>query len=211
MPESVCDLYAEWYRLGTPIISRPYDWRMTVDPAKLRIEIYPTEVLRAKGVEIEVTDEARAVATRMIDLMRGADGIGLAAPQVGLSWRMFVSHVPVHEDDPVDAEIRCNSDEPQAFFNPEIIAFSDDLEPYDEGCLSLPGITGEVRRPSTVTMRALDLEGKEVEVRATGLLARCWQHEIDHLNGVLILDKMSQMSRLKNRSRIKAMEKAGKR
>ncbi|MDF1870692.1 MAG: peptide deformylase [Phycisphaerales bacterium] len=184
---------------------------MSVDPAKLRIEISPTEILRSKGAEVEVNDETRAVAARMVDLMRGAEGIGLAAPQVGLSWRLFVAHVPVHEDDPVDAEIPCNTVEPQAFFNPEIIAFSDDLEPYDEGCLSLPGITGEVRRPSTVTMRALDLGGKQVEVRATGLLARCWQHEIDHLDGVLILDKMSQMSRLKNRSRIKAMEKAGKR
>jgi len=184
---------------------------MSVDPAKLRIEIYPTEVLRTKGREIEVNEETRAVAARMIELMRGAEGIGLAAPQVGLSWRLFVAHVPVHEDDPVGAEIACNSENPQVFFNPEIVEFSNDLEPYDEGCLSLPGITGEVRRPSTVTMRAFDIEGKVVELRATGLLARCWQHEIDHLDGVLILDKMSQMSRLKNRSRIKAMEKAGKR
>jgi len=201
----------EGYRLGTPIICQPYDGWMSVDPAKLRIEIYPTEILRAKGAEVEVNDETRAVAMRMVDLMRGAEGIGLAAPQVGLSWRLFVAHVPVHEEDPVDAEIPCNTAEPQAFFNPEIVMFSEDLEPYDEGCLSLPGITGEVRRPSTVTMRALDIDGNQVEVRATGLLARCWQHEIDHLDGVLILDKMSQMSRLKNRSRIKAMEKAGKR
>tara|TARA_R110000744_G_scaffold33277_2_gene77632 strand:- start:494 stop:1048 length:555 start_codon:yes stop_codon:yes gene_type:complete len=184
---------------------------MSVDPAKLRIEIYPTEILRAKGADVEVNDETRAVAMRMVDLMRGAEGIGLAAPQVGLSWRLFVAHVPVHEEDPVDAEIPCNTVEPQAFFNPKIVHFSEGLEPYDEGCLSLPGITGEVRRPSTVTMRALDIHGNQVEVRATGLLARCWQHEIDHLDGILILDKMSQMSRLKNRSRIKAMEKAGKR
>ncbi|MBO6514421.1 MAG: peptide deformylase [Phycisphaerales bacterium] len=184
---------------------------MTVDPSKLRIEIYPTEVLRTKADEVEVNDETRAVAARMVDLMRGAEGIGLAAPQVGLTWRLFVAHVPAQDDDPIDADIPSTTDEPQAFFNPEIVETSGDLEPFDEGCLSLPGITGEVRRPATVTMRALDLEGNQVEVRATGLLARCWQHEIDHLDGVLILDKMSQMSKLKHRSRIKAMERAGKR
>lgn len=184
---------------------------MSVDPAKLRIEVYPTEVLRTKASEVEANDEVRAVATRMIDLMRGAEGIGLAAPQVGLTWRMFVAHVPVQEDDPLNPEIRSNTDEPQVFINPEITEYSRDLEPYDEGCLSLPGVTGEVNRPSTVTMRALDLDGNQVEVKATGLLARCWQHEIDHLDGVLILDKMSQMSRLKNRSRIRSMEKAKRR
>ncbi len=184
---------------------------MTVDPAKLRIEIYPTEVLRAKAPEIGVTPEVRAVAERMVTLMEGAEGIGLAAPQVGLSWRLFVAHVPEHEGDPNDPEYPCNTSKPQAFVNPEIVETSGDIEPFDEGCLSLPGITGEVRRPSKVTMKALNLDGNEIEIKASGLLARCWQHEIDHLDGVLILDKMSQTSRLKNRARIKAMEKARKR
>ena len=184
-----------------------------VDPAKLRIELYPTEVLRMKaGPVASVDDSHRAIAARMIDLMRGAQGIGLAAPQVGLSVRLFVAHVPPDpegEPDPSGLPDSCH--EPQVFFNPEIVEFSKDLEPYEEGCLSLPGITGEVNRPSTVTMRATDIEGKTVEFKATGLLARCWQHEIDHLDGVLILDKMSQMSRLKNRARIKSLEKAAKR
>lgn len=159
-----------------------------------------------------VDDSMRAIAARMIDLMRGAQGIGLAAPQVGLPVRLFVAYVPADPEAEIDpAGLPESCDEPQVFFNPEIVEFSKDLEPYDEGCLSLPGITGEVNRPTTVTMRAIDLEGNATEVRATGLLARCWQHEIDHLDGVLILDKMSQMSRLKNRSRIKSMEKAAKR
>lgn len=186
-----------------------------VDPAKLRIELYPTEVLRTKASPVSEIDESmRAIAARMIELMRGAQGIGLAAPQVGLPIRLFVAHVPPdpEADDPAElGEVPESCDEPQVFFNPEIVEFSRDLEPYDEGCLSLPGITGEVNRPSTVTMRAMDAQGNPVEVRATGLLARCWQHEIDHLDGVLILDKMSQMSRLKNRARIKSMEKAAKR
>jgi len=183
---------------------------MSVDPAKLRIEIYPTKVLRTKGREIEANDETRAVAARMVELMREAEGIGLAAPQVGLSWRLFVAHVPIHEDDPVGAEIPCSSEEYQVFLNPEIIDFSKDMEPYEEGCLSLPDLTGEVRRPTTVTMRALDLDGNTIELRGTGLMARCWQHEIDHLDGIMILDKMSQMSRLKNRSLIREFKRAAK-
>ncbi len=184
-----------------------------VDPAKLRIELYPTEVLRMKASPLPEVDESmRGIAIRMIELMRGAQGIGLAAPQVGLPVRLFVAHVPPDPEADLESDgLLESSDEPQVFFNPEILEFSKDLEPYDEGCLSLPGITGEVNRPSTVKMRALDLEGNPVELSATGLLARCWQHEIDHLDGVLILDKMTQMSRLKNRARIKSMEKAAKR
>jgi len=188
---------------------------MAVDPSKLRIELYPTEVLRAKAPETELTDEVRAVASRMIELMHAAEGIGLAAPQVGLSWRLFVAHVPApppdeQDDDRDDLAPSCTP-EPQAFVNPEIIEFSKDLEPYDEGCLSLPGITGEVRRPSSVLMRATTMDGSVAEFAASGLLARCWQHEIDHLDGVMILDKMSQISRLKNRNKIKSLEKARKR
>ncbi len=183
---------------------------MPIDPAKLRIEMYPTKVLRTKGKEVEINEETRAVAGRMVELMREAEGIGLAAPQVGLSWRLFVCHVPVHEDDPVDAEIPCSSEEFQVFFNPEIVEFSKDMEGYDEGCLSLPDLTGEVRRPTTVLMRALDFDGNPVELRATGLMARCWQHEIDHLDGIMILDKMTQMARLKNRALIKSFKNMAK-
>lgn len=187
-----------------------------IDPTKLRIDLYPTEVLRMKADPVPIEDgvdaSMRAVAERMIELMRGADGIGLAAPQVGIPVRLFVAHVPPNPElEPDPSGLPISSEKPQVFFNPEIIAFSRDLEPYEEGCLSLPGINGEVNRPSTVTMRATDLEGKTVELEATGLMARCWQHEIDHLDGVLIIDKMTQMARLKNRARIKSMEKAAKR
>ena len=187
---------------------------MTIDPAKLRIELYPTQTLKTKAKPIELNDEVRQVADRMIELMNGARGIGLAAPQIGLSWRMFVAHVPPDpdlQDESAHPELPISCDAPQVFINPTITEFAGDLEPYDEGCLSLPGITGEVNRPAIVTMQATDLEGNTVSLKAAGLLARCWQHEIDHLDGILILDKMTQMSRLKNRSRIKQMEKAAKR
>ena len=187
-----------------------------INPAKLRIELYPTEVLRTKASPLmtdqDIDESLIAIAERMIGLMQGAQGIGLAAPQVGLPIRLFVAHVPTDPEAQPDTDTPQSSCEhPEAFINPEIIEFSNDLEPYDEGCLSLPGITGEVNRPSMVTMRATTLDGDLVERKAGGLLARCWQHEIDHLDGVLILDKMTQMSRLKNRTRIKQMEKAAKR
>lgn len=183
---------------------------MAVDPARLRIEVYPTEVLRTKADPVEPGDGVRAVAERMVELMRGADGIGLAAPQVGLTWRLFVAHVPPADPDEPLGDPAVWSSGPEVFINPEVVEHSNDLEPYDEGCLSLPGILGEVRRPSVVTVRALDLEGNVFERRAGGLLGRCYQHEIDHLDGVLILDKMSQTSRTKNRSRIKSLEKSAR-
>ncbi|MBL4591679.1 MAG: peptide deformylase [Phycisphaerales bacterium] len=186
---------------------------MIADPSKLLIELYPTEILRAKAPQTELTDEVRTVAERMVELMQMAEGIGLAAPQVGLSWRLFVAHVPHHEDDEPQEEGLAPSscDAPQAFLNPEIIEYSKDLEPYEEGCLSLPGIRGDVRRPTSIIMRATLMDGSVKEFAATGLLARCWQHEIDHLDGVMILDKMTQISRLKNRAKIKSLEKSRKR
>jgi peptide deformylase len=81
------------------------------------------------------------------------------------------------------------------------------LEPYEEGCLSLPGIRGDVIRPTTVTIKAIGLDGKPFEQTATGLLARCWQHEYDHLDGVLIIDRMTQMSRIKNRAAVRSLER----
>lgn len=201
--------------------------RPAVNPAGLRIELYPTAILKTKakpfdsvsiaGLKDEGSsrgEELRLVAHRMIDLMNGAQGIGLAAPQVGLSWRLFVAHVPADPElkgEPADPELPNSSEGPGVYFNPTIVKFDGDLEPYDEGCLSLPGITGEVNRPAIVTMKAININGEEVTLKATGLLARCWQHEIDHLDGVLILDKMTQMSRFKNRTRIRGMEKAAKR
>lgn len=184
-----------------------------IDPAQLRIQLYPAEVLRRKAEPVEATDEVRAVCRRMVELMRGADGIGLAAPQVGLSWRIFVCDVP-DNDDPEDGAVRSVKDTPptasagvQVWLNPRIVASDRTVVPYSEGCLSLPGITGDVHRPEVVAMEAMTAEGQTVRLEGGGLLARCWQHEIDHLDGVLILDRMSQASRFKNRSKVRAMEK----
>lgn len=184
---------------------------MPVDPASLYIVHYPDPVLRRRAKPVDrVTDEVRAVARRMIALMHEAEGIGLAANQVGLPWRIFVAHVP-HSDDPRD-ERSLTSDpvsatrSPMVYINPVFSEPQRDLVPGDEGCLSLPDIRGEVRRPSQITLTALDLEGQRFTVRASGLLARCWQHEVDHLDGALIIDRMVQIDRMKNRALVKDLE-----
>jgi peptide deformylase len=180
---------------------------MSIDVANLRIVNYPDPVLREKAEPIaEVNPEVQRVAERMIHLMREAEGIGLAAPQVGIPWRLFVCDVPPAEDRPADAEPPEATTETLVCINPVLSDFSDDLEPYDEGCLSLPEITGAVRRPTEVTLSATALDGSRFTLRAAGLLARCIQHESDHLDGVLIIDKMQQLSRMKNRRAIKDLE-----
>lgn len=183
-----------------------------MDVASLEIVTYPAKVLRQKASALGgVTDEVRAVAKRMLELMHKAEGVGLAAPQVGLGWRLFVAQV----DD--DGEERlARSDPPSAtagplvFINPRIVSLEGAPEPFEEGCLSLKEIRGEVLRPPIVTVRALDEQGAEFTARYGGLMARCVQHEIDHLDGVLILDRMTQISRMKTRSAVRDLEKAAK-
>ncbi len=184
---------------------------MGVDVGNLRIVSYPASVLRKRAEAVPaVTDEVREVARRMIELMFEAEGVGLAAPQVGLGWRMFVCHVP-ESDDPED-ERSLTSDpvsatrDPMVCINPVLSEPERDLVSYEEGCLSLPDIRGDVRRPSAITLTAQGLDGKRFTLRGYGLLARCWQHEFDHLEGVLILDRMTQPSKIKNRQAVRSLE-----
>jgi peptide deformylase len=169
---------------------------MHVDPADIRIVLYPDPVLkeRARPVE-EIDDTVRAVAARMIELMHEAPGVGLAAPQVGLPWRMFVTHAG--EADPVD----------RVFVNPEL-TLGGELVSAEEGCLSLPEINVQVRRPDAAEITATDADGQTVHMRGEGFLARVWQHEFDHLNGVLIVDRMSPMDRLATRRALKDLRAA---
>lgn len=185
----------------------------------LSIVEYPDPVLRARAKPVErVTDEVRAVAEKMINLMYDAKGIGLAAPQVGLSWRLFVVDVPEGADDEDEGEESSEpvasgglpewTDGPVVYVNPVLVNPEGPIEPYEEGCLSLPEIRGVVNRPPTITIEAIGLDGKAFRQRATGLLARCWQHEMDHLDGVLILDRMTQAARLKNRAKVRDLERS---
>lgn len=191
---------------------------MPIDPQSLRIVRYPDPVLRRKAAPVEaVTDEVRAVAERMIQLMHEAEGIGLAAPQVGLPWRMFVAHVPPCEpsrDEPgrtLGSDPMTATAEPTVYINPTLSSPVGAPEPFTEGCLSLPDISGDVLRPTGITITATDLRGERFTQTGVGLLARCWQHEYDHLDGVLIIDRMTQMSRLKNRSAIRDLERSAAR
>lgn len=169
---------------------------------------YPDPVLRERASPIEeVTAEVRSVAARMLELMRQHEGIGLAAPQVGLSWRMFVTAVPAGEDPSDPDEPTEARPEPTVYINPELFEAEGRPVSCSEGCLSLPDIRGDVLRPPTISICAMDLDGRRFTLRGAGLLARCWQHEMDHLDGVLIIDRMSQMSRLKNRAAIRDLER----
>jgi peptide deformylase len=184
---------------------------MPVDPCTLNLVTYPADVLTRKAMPVpEVTDEVRAVAARMIEVMREERGIGLAAPQVGLPWRMFVVHVPEHPESGhvVEADPPTATPKPQVFINPTLVSTAGARVPLEEGCLSLPGIRGEVLRPEFATIAAIDEHARPFSVTAGGLLARCWQHELDHLDGVLILSRMTQMARLRNRSAIRELEEA---
>lgn len=170
--------------------------------------LYPDPILREPTRPVEnVDEEIRKVTTRMIEIMREEDGIGLAAPQAGLGVRIFVCDVPPPpEATPLVDGTQAWTNGPIVCINPEFREFGPTRSPFEEGCLSLPGIRGDVIRPEVVRMRATDLEGKTFEIHASGLLARCLQHEADHLDGVLIVDKFSQMSRLKNRTRLKQLK-----
>lgn len=170
---------------------------MPVDSQKLRIVLHPDPVLRQVAQPIEqVDDEVRAVARRMLELMHEAPGVGLAAPQVGLSWRMFVAN-----DNP-----EAGAETDRVFINPELVEPSREVESAEEGCLSLPHIRAEIRRPQAITIHATDLQGERFSLTSDTLAARIWQHETDHLDGVLILDHMSPIDRMANRRAIKALE-----
>lgn len=142
----------------------------------LRITKIGEEILRQKAQPVEeINDEIRQLANDMLETMIDADGVGLAAPQIGRSIRMFV--------------IMADDDVKRVFINPQIIKTSNEVGPYDEGCLSIPQVYETIVRPLQVTVQAYDENGKRFTLDADGLLARCIQHENDHLDGVLYIDR----------------------
>ncbi len=179
---------------------------MPVDPSSLQVVHYPDPILRRKAATIVLTDEVRQVAHAMVRLMAEEEGIGLAAPQVGLAWRMFVASVPPGEGRKVSDDPMTCQPGPQVYINPVLSKPEGPVEPYEEGCLSLPDIRGTVFRPPVITITALDLEGNTFTQRAGGLLARCWQHEMDHLDGVLIIDKMPPAFRMRAKPILQDLE-----
>ncbi len=144
------------------------------------------KVLKQKSAPVaRVDDDLRALMDDMLETMYDAPGIGLAAIQVGVPKRVIVMDL-ARGDAPK---------EPRFFVNPEIVWTSEELAPYEEGCLSVPEIYEEVQRPATVRLRYLNYQGDAVEEEADGLFATCIQHEIDHLEGVLFIDYLSRLKR----------------
>ena len=134
------------------------------------------DILRQKAEPVaEVNDEIRRLAEDMFDTMIDADGVGLAGPQVGKNLRMFV--------------LIADDDVRRVFINPQIIKTSEELGDYDEGCLSIPQVYETIRRPVKVTVQALNENGKPFTLDADGLLARIIQHEYDHLDGIVFIDR----------------------
>ena len=146
---------------------------------------YPDRRLRNKGEPVrEITPEIRALVDDMAETMYAAPGVGLAAPQIGVSLRIFVIDV-APSDAPSDLKV---------FVNPEVVQREGTVT-WEEGCLSFPGIHEEIERAATVTVRATGLDGKPFEITGEELLAVAMQHEYDHLEGVLMIDKVSLLKK----------------
>lgn len=153
------------------------------------------EVLTEKCTKVTEFDKSLEILTEaMFETLEEADGIGLAGPQVGVDKRLFVVELP-------------NEGIRKVFVNPEIIETSVETGPYDEGCLSIPGLSHEVIRPTEVTVYAQDVHGKAFNVHADGLFARVIQHEYDHLDGKLYIDRLSPEEKQKMIDKYQKMQK----
>jgi peptide deformylase len=153
------------------------------------------DILRQKAEPIEeINEEIVQLAADMIARLNPKEGIGLAGPQVGVNKRIFIVHI---EDD-----------EPRVFINPSIINTSEDEVFYEEGCLSIPGVWADVKRPSVIQVQAWNEKGKAFRVEASGIMARVIQHEYDHLEGILFVDRLSEVKRSKLLDKYEKKKKA---
>jgi len=160
----------------------------------LKVYKFPDSVLRDKSKPVkEVTASIQDLVKSMFETMTLENGIGLAAPQVGEKLRLFVMDVPVRDPNDPEDETKIQYD-PIAIINPEIVA-GEGLIQYEEGCLSCPELAVLVDRQANIELKYLDIEGRPSILQASGLKAVCIQHEIDHLNGVLLVDKLSRLKR----------------
>ena len=156
----------------------------------LQIRVLPDPILRQRSKRLRYVDSAvRKLIGNMHETMHSAAGVGLAAPQVGTLLRVIVIGLP--------------DEEAIAIINPEIVRRKGERL-VDEGCLSVPGYVGQIRRAESVTVKGRDQEGKEIRIKADGLLAQALEHEIDHLNGVLYIDRLDSMDKLRKIERDEA-------
>ena len=163
------------------------------DSDKCELTRFPAKVLAGRAKRIEkIDDNIRRIANEMIDMMLENKGVGLAGPQAGVPLRIFV------------VSLDGKKENAKVYINPEITPH-DKLESMEEGCLSLPGIYTKVRRYSKCSIKATGLDGKEFTEEAEGLPARVFQHECDHLDGVMIIDRIGQVAKIALRGRIKEL------
>jgi peptide deformylase len=176
----------------------------------LPIVRYPEPVLRAKCRPItEVTEETRKLAADMLETMRAANGVGLAAPQVGVDQQLAV--IDVSHNPQCISFLRINGQPadmvqhmPVVFINPRL-ELGKERETDEEGCLSFPGLRGDIRRSAAMKVTFETLEGETAVWETDGLLARAFQHEIDHLNGILFIDRMSAAAKVSLKRKLKRL------
>jgi peptide deformylase len=167
----------------------PWQYFTAVFMAILEIKKYPDPILRKKCQEVkEVDEEIKKLVDDMIETMEENDGVGLAAPQVGVLKRIIIVET---------------GKGPEGFINPKIFKKTKETEIDGEGCLSIPGIFLKIKRWKEIEVEALNQEGEKVLVKAVGLVARIFQDEIDHLNGILIIDRVGFWQKLKIRNKLK--------
>ena len=165
--------------------------RLTRTETDLRVVLYPDPILLRPALPLDaITDKVRAKAEQMREVMHLEQGVGLAAPQVGWGVRLLLAS---HDGEPESTSV---------LVNPEIVTRSGGTEWGEEGCLSFPGIYGEVLRHRQVALTALDLDGNEISFEAEGFHARVLQHELDHLDGMVFISKMRPASKAENKSLI---------
>ena len=179
---------------------------------KLSILQYGNPMLRAKGKRVDKIDSRiRELAQNMIETMHAANGVGLAAQQVGEALRLTVLDISEVEDRLSTMKLNGKELDPKSamplvLINPEI-EMSGETDVGTEGCLSFPEITGEIERAKSINVRAQNVDGETIEIKASGLLARAIQHELDHLNGILFIDRMSSAGKVTLSSRLKRLQK----
>ncbi|UCF77968.1 MAG: peptide deformylase [Candidatus Eiseniibacteriota bacterium] len=162
---------------------------------------YGDPSLKRRASEIqEIDDSVRKLASEMFAALEASRGVGLAAPQLGVSLRLIVLSIP-RED---ETRWKC------AIVNPEFVSKRGTVT-SEEGCLSVPGVYEDISRAEEVRVRGLDLEGKEIVVEGKGLLARAIQHEMDHLDGLLIIDRLSSAKRHALQKKLRELEESGRR
>ena len=156
-------------------------------------------VLRKKAKKVKRFGQAlQNLIEDMVETMHAVHGLGLAAPQIGVSQQVIVIQLPEDEEDPQSGKL-------YVLCNPEIVRTTGEEE-SEEGCLSVPGFAGDVRRAAVVTVKGLDRHGKKIRIKAEGLLARAFQHEIDHINGALYIDRVDSPEKIR---RIVPVEEQG--